>query len=95
MAKTHPDQMVLEGTEPNPRNERVRRAARRYTKERDARIKANKEETAAHDSLMDALREEGFEQGYDDGSIQVAIDTSRKAKVSTPEKGKAEDSGEE
>lgn len=93
--RTHPDQTVIAGTEPMPRNARIRRLAKRYEEERDARIAANKAEKAAHDSLMEAMVELGFAQaGYDDGSVQVFVDSTRKCKVQTATKPAAE-SGDE
>lgn len=90
--RTHPDQTVIAGTEPMPRNAKIRRLAKRYEEERDTRIAANAVEKAAHDSLMEAMVELGFAQdGYDDGSIQVFVDATRKCKVKTAAKPTAEE----
>lgn len=73
------EQTHFEGTGP-VKNERVHRAAKRYVEERDARIAANKEEKAAHDSLLAIMREEGLES-YEYGNLSLHIDGTFKVKA--------------
>jgi hypothetical protein len=73
------EQEYLPGTEPL-KNNRVHPAAKRYAKERDDRIAANKAEKEAHDNLLAIMLEEGLET-YEYGDISVSIDAKRKCVV--------------
>lgn len=73
------EQQFMPGTEP-VKNPRVHKAAVRYVEERDARIAANKEEKAAHDTLLAIMREEGLES-YEYGNLKIWVDGSYKVKV--------------
>jgi hypothetical protein len=75
------EQQFIEGTAPE-KNEVVHRAAKRYVKERDARIAANKAEKEAHDYLLDKMIEEGLDS-YEYGDLKVFVDNKRKCKVTT------------
>lgn len=90
--KVHPDQEELPGAEGNEKLPHVITAAKRYIRERNARIKANAEEKAAHDHLMEVMTNEGLTD-YEYGGISVHIDSSYKVKVTGPEKV-AESNGE-
>lgn len=73
------EQEYIPGTEP-VKNNRVHAAAKRYAGERDVRIQANKDEKAAHDTLLSIMLEEGLE-AYEYGDISVTIDAKRKCVV--------------
>lgn len=62
------------------KNPRVHAAAKRYVEERDNRIAANKEEKAAHDTLLSIMREEKIDS-YEYGNLKVFIDGTFKVKV--------------
>lgn len=88
MAKTrvHPDQQEIPGAEQQAeRIPAVHNAARRYMRERDARIAANAKEKDAHEHLLAKMTEHNLTQ-YVYGGIEVYVDSSRKCKVSGPEK---------
>lgn len=73
------DQPEIPGTE-TPKNAKVHNAAIRYSKRRDERIAANKEEKAAHTSLLEIMDQQGV-TSYNYGDVEVHIDQDRKAKV--------------
>ena len=81
--KVHPDQEHLPGAEPAPRIASIINAAKRYIRDRDARVAANKVEKEAKDHLMSAMQREGL-TNYEYGGIAVFIDTKNDVKVTSP-----------
>jgi hypothetical protein len=81
MAKTRTadDQPSLNGME-DVKNPRVHRAALRYVRERDKRMTMTQEEKAAHNSLLDIMKQEGL-TSYKYGDLEVNIDSTEKVKV--------------
>ena len=86
------EQMFIAGTAPE-KNEVVHRAARRYVKERDARIAANKAEKEAHDHLLEKMLEQGLDS-YEYGDLHVFVDNKRKCKVTTESGASANGEGD-
>ncbi len=91
-AATEEGQLHIPGMEP-VKNARVHPKAVRYAKVRDARIAANAEEAAAHDSLRETMLAEGLEH-YEYKGLRVDIDRKSKCKVST-ESAKGDGEGRE
>lgn len=87
------DQQYIDGIGPT-KNNRVHAAAKRYATLRDARIAANKEEKESHDTLLGTMMEEGLEV-YDFKDVHVAIDATKKCKVSIGGEAIKDKNGEE
>lgn len=82
-APTRDDQQYMPGMEP-VKNNKVDAAARRYARLRDARMAAGKEEKDAHTNLLDVMTSEGIDS-YDFKGLHVAIDATKKVKVTIGE----------
>lgn len=78
------------------RIEAIHRAAKRYAQRRDERIEANKEEKAAHEFLLNTMREnlEPGQNSYCYGDLTVFIDSAIKCKVKIGGEAPAADDGE-
>lgn len=78
------------------RDDEVIRAAKRYIRERDKRIEANKEEKAAHEFLLNTMRDnlEPGQNSYCYGDLTVFIDSAIKCKVKIGGEAPASEDGE-
>lgn len=75
-------------------NAPVHQAAERYAKRRDERMAANKEETAAHDTLLEVMTEQGI-TSYSYKGVEAHIDNTKKVKVKLASEGGASDEADE
>lgn len=92
-----PDTQYIEGFGPEY-NKAVHEAAERYLNRRNERMAANKEETAAHETLLEIMTAQGI-TSYSYKGVEAHIDNTRKVKVKIAGKGGEgeddDDAGEE
>lgn len=89
-AEPEMEQEVLHPDFKPVKNARVNKAAKRYYGLILERKTAGDEEKAAHDTLLNAMMEEGLEF-YEYQDLKVAIDTKKKCSVKVQGEGNGED----
>lgn len=73
-----PKQSYIEGTEP-PSIPAIDAAAEHYVSVRDERCELSKQESEAHDNLLDKMREHGLDKYEFDGHVVTCLSTTKAA----------------